>query len=94
MPFSYFLFLVLLKCSPNPAIHRLATTVKRLELLPGMTTLFRDRRRSILGTFYHFLALLPFSLAWSNFNCWSEENTGKHLQAFINKVQKNIYAVI
>ena len=54
-------------------------SVKRLELLPGVITLFRERRRSILGTFYNFLALLPFSLAWSNFNCWSEQNTGKHL---------------
>ena len=27
---------------PNPAIHRLATTVKRVRLLPGVKTLFRD----------------------------------------------------
>ena len=42
----------------NPAIHRLATTVKRLRLLPGVTTLSRDfyRRPSLslvpLITFY------------------------------------------
>ena len=36
--------------STSPSSH----PVKRLELLPGVTTLFRDRRRSTLGTFYHF----------------------------------------
>ena len=52
--FLFYLALVLLNVHPSPAIHRLATIVKRLELLPGVTTLFRDRRRSILGTFYLF----------------------------------------
>ena len=79
MPFSYFLLMFYSMFTPIQQSHRLATTVKEAELLPGVTTLFRDRRRSILGTFYHFLALLPFSLAWNNFNCWSEVNIGKHL---------------
>ena len=26
-----------------------------------------------------FLALLPFSISVEYFNCWSEDNTGKHL---------------
>ena len=53
--------------------------LRRLELLPGVTPLFREHGRSILGTLSHFLALLPFSISVEYFNCWSEENTGKHL---------------
>ena len=34
--------------------------LRRLELLPGVTPLFREHGRSILGTLSHFLALLPF----------------------------------
>ena len=55
MPF-YFLSMFSLNVHPNPAIHRLATTVKRLRLLPGVTTLSRDLyRRPILGASNHFL---------------------------------------
>ena len=39
---SLFFLCFLSNVHPNPAIHRLATTVKRLRLLPGVTTLFRD----------------------------------------------------
>ena len=34
-----FFLCFLLNVHPNPAIHRLATTVKRLRLLPGVTIL-------------------------------------------------------
>ena len=51
--------------------------VKRLRLLPGVTTLFRDfYRRPILGASYHFL--------WRGiFHCWSEKTQGNILKAFI-----------
>ena len=53
--------------------------LRRLELLPGVTPLFREHGRLILSTLSHFLALLPFYISVEYFNCWSEENTGKHL---------------
>ena len=55
-----------------------------LELLPGVIPLCREHGRGSLRPLNHFLlAQLPFAFAWSIFNCWFEENTGKHLQAFI-----------
>ena len=53
--------------------------LRRLELLPGVTPLFREHGRLILSTLSHFLALLPFSISVEYFNCWSE------------KTQTNIY---
>ena len=40
--YALFSFQFFSNVHPNPAIHRLATTVKRLKLLPGVTTLFTD----------------------------------------------------
>ena len=50
----------------NPAIHRLATTVKRLRLLPGVTTLFRDlyRRPFITGRDNPFQGLRQEAYPW------------------------------
>ena len=62
-----------------------------LELLPGVIPLFREHGRGSLRPLNHFLlAQLPL-LCVEYFNCWFEENTGKHLQAFIksNSVIKN-----
>ena len=53
--------------------------LRRLELLPGVTPLFREHGRLILSTLSHCLALLPFSISVEYFNCWSE------------KTQVNIY---
>ena len=54
-----------------------------LELLPGVIPLFREHGRGSLRPLNHFLlAQLPL-LCVEYFNCWFEENTGKHLQAFI-----------
>ena len=64
---------------PNPAIHRLATTVKEARATTRRDSLFREHGRLILSTLSHFSALLPFSYSVEYFNCWFEENTGKHL---------------
>ena len=66
-------------CQLVTEFGRVCEMLRRLELLPGVTPLFREHGRSILGTLSHFLALLPFSISVEYFNCWSEENTGKHL---------------
>ena len=58
-----------------------------LELLPGVIPLCREHGRGSLRPLNHFLlAQLSFAFAWSIFNCWFEENTGKHLQAFIKSI--------
>ena len=64
--FSCFFFSV----HPSPAIHHLATNVNgALLLTTGVTTLFRDERRTTpLITLALFLRVVIF-------NCWSEENT-------------------
>ena len=54
--------------------------LRRLELLPGVTTLFRDHGRPILGTLVTFQLFYLFLLSVEYFNCWSEE---KHRQTFI-----------
>ena len=61
--------------------------VKRLQLLPGVTTLFRDFAEGLSLVPLITLALLPFSVAWNNFNCWSEKNRGKHSKAFYLPIQ-------
>ena len=52
-----FLFTLFLFCvHPSPAIHRLATNVNEaLIATTGVTTLFRDRRRPILGASNHLV---------------------------------------
>ena len=52
-----FLFTLFLFCvHPNPAIHRLAANVNEALLATtGVTTLFRDRRRPILGASNHLV---------------------------------------
>ena len=62
--YALFSFKFFSNVHPNPAIHRLATTVKRLRLLPGVTTLSRDfYRRPILGASNHFYLYL--FIAWN-----------------------------
>ena len=50
-----------------------------LELLPGVIPLCREHGRGGLRPLNHFLlAQLPFSFCVEYFNCWFEENSGKH----------------
>ena len=42
LPFLFLSYLSFSQCSPQSSNPTAATTVKRLELLPGMTILFRD----------------------------------------------------
>ena len=59
-----------------PCIYKVLSD---LELLPGVIPLFREYGRGSLRPLNHFLlAQLPL-LCVEYFNCWFEENTGKHL---------------
>ena len=73
---SIFFLCFLSNVHPNPAIHRLATTVKRLSLLPGVTTLFRD--------FTGGLSLVPLITFYSveSFIAGVRETSGKHFKGF------------
>ena len=64
----------------NFPILLLTFMLRRLELLPGVTPLFREHGRSILGTLSHFSALLPFYI-----------KRGIFLIAGVRKTQANIY---
>ena len=53
-------------------------------MLPGVIPRFREHGRGGLRPLNHFLlAQLPFSFCVEYFNCWFEENSGKHLKTFI-----------
>ena len=65
--------------------------LSELELLPGVIPLCRDHGRGGLRPLNHFyLAQLPFSQAWSIFNCWFEktqENIHRHIFSKIHQIK-------
>ena len=64
--------------------------LRRLELLPGVTTLFRDHGRPILGTLVTFQLFYLFLLSVEYFNCWSEETQVNIYRHLFQQVQVNI----
>ena len=79
MPFSCFLFMFHSMFTPIQQSTAWPPLLRRLELLPGVTILFRDHGRPILGTLVTFQLFYLFLLSVEYLNCWSEKNTGKHL---------------
>ena len=60
------------------------TLLSDLELLPGVIPRFREHGRGRPASLESLLlAQLPFSFGVEYFNCWFEENSGKHLKTFI-----------
>ena len=65
-------------------LHRIAyihtyILLSDLELLPGVIPLCREHGRGGLRPLNHYLlAQLLFCFCVEYFNCWFEENTGKH----------------
>ena len=59
MPFSCFSFYVSLNVHPNPAIHRLATTVKEARATTMRDYPFQGSWKAYPWYLSHFLALLP-----------------------------------
>ena len=68
MPFSCFSFMFYSMFTPIQQSTAWPPLLRRLELLPGVTPLFREHGRLILSTLSHFLALLPFSISVEYFN--------------------------
>ena len=81
MPFLFSLCFILM-FTPIQQSTALPPLLSDLELLPGVIPLCREHGRGGLRPLNHYLlAQLLFkgsAFAWSIFNCWFEENTGKH----------------
>ena len=73
-----------LNVHPNPAIHRFATTVKGARATTRCDSSFQrswNVKRAYLESL--LISSATFFISVEYFNCWFEENTGKHLKAYI-----------